>query len=131
MYKSILLVLLISLTISCNNPTNYKNAYLETLNDKTVLKIKGKRRYMVHDFISIFRNDMYEDSCLIQIPKLCNNCTISGKDIPTKEGFYKFSGQIKIEGNIANVELQVDNTDDKAVYPYDWNGKYSLEKITH
>ncbi len=131
MYKSILLILLISLTTSCNSPTNYKNACLESVDDKTILKIKGKRRYMVHDFISIFSNDMYEDSCLIQIPKFCNNCTILGKDIPTEEGHYKFIGQIKIEGNIADVELQVDNTDDKVVYPYDWNGKYSLEKITH
>lgn len=112
--------------IGCNFPTNYKDAYLEKVNDTVLLKVKGKRVLMVHDFISIFTNNLYEDSCLIPIIKYCNNCIINGKDIPTEEGHYKFLGQIKIENNMADIQLQYDNTDDKFLEPFGWNGRYVL-----
>ena len=112
--------------IACNFPTNYKDAYLLKSNDTLLLKVKGKRVLMVHDFISIFTNNLYEDSCLIPLMKYCNNCTIYGKDIPTEEGHYKFLGQIKIDDNIADVQLQYNNTDDKCLESFGWNGRYVL-----
>jgi hypothetical protein len=125
MKTSFVLLIFLSL-ISCSFPTNYKDAYLVKVNDTVLLKVKGERRLMVHDFISMFTDNLYEDSCLIPIMRNCNDCVIYGKDIPIEEGHYKFLGQIKIENKTADVQLQYNNTDDKCLESFGWNGRYVL-----
>lgn len=80
---------------------------------------------MGHDPGSVLSNETYEDSVVLQVPSLQDG-TINGKEIPVRKGYYKYLGQIVIDGKKIQVDLSYDNSDDKKIEPTSWNGKYIL-----
>jgi len=82
---------------------------------------------MVHDPLSLFRDNTYEDSLVIQVPSL-TNCVLKGSQIPVEEGNYKYVGTVTISGTVLNVHLFIKNTSDHVDDPVSWNGTYELVK---
>lgn len=104
---------------------NYKDAVVETKNSQTFIILKGRRQPMVHDPISIFFSNTYEDSFLIPMRNLTAG-VIEGKDIPVPPGYYKYQGNIVINKTKLNVNLLLENTDAGKLVPDLWNGEYNL-----
>lgn len=78
---------------------------------------------MVHDLGSIFSNNTYEDSVILQVPSLQDG-VVMGREIPVEEGYYKYLGEIVIQKEKLQVNLSFDNTDEKKAEPISWNGNY-------
>ncbi|WP_207435750.1 hypothetical protein [Sabulibacter ruber] len=118
---------LLSLVIlsSCSGVKNYSNAYGVTIDQQSYIKVLGKRRYMAHDPISLIFNGTYKDSVLIPVPSFSDG-TIKGESIPTKKGYYSYSGSLMIKGDYLKISLLVNNTDDNKQQDYSWNGEYKL-----
>jgi hypothetical protein len=127
LYKTILLLLCFYF-VSCSKTKNHKNAFGYEENGQTFIKLKDKLSYMAHDPISVFLNKKYWDSIIITIPSLRNG-KIDGADIPAPKGYYKYSGDISINGDELHVNLLINNTDDKKIIPFEWNGKYVFRKL--
>jgi membrane-anchored glycerophosphoryl diester phosphodiesterase (GDPDase) len=104
--------------------SNYKTAYIESEKQGFKVTVKGKRLYMVHDPISILRRKTYEDSMQYLIPRSVG--VIKGEELPREKGYYKFVGTIAIRNDKMEINLAVDNYDDKKLDPDTWNGKYKL-----
>ncbi len=104
--------------------TNYKTAYIEKEQNHYKVIVKGKRRYMVHDPVSLFFRETYEDSAQYIIPR--SEGVIKGQELPTKKGYYKSVGDIIITDNHLKIDLSADNYDDKTLDPDTWNGDYKL-----
>ncbi len=103
---------------------NYKTAFIATEKDHFILTVKGKRLLMVHDPISLFLRKTYEDSTNYIIPR--KQGIIKGEELPTEKGYYKSVGTINIQANQAEINLSIDNYDDKTLDPDSWNGTYKL-----
>jgi hypothetical protein len=110
---------------SCSESENYKTAYGFEKDGKTFIKLKGKRQLATHNPSSVISNKTYEDSLVIEVPSL-QNSKINGKDIPVRKGYYKYLGEVIIQGAKVQVNLNYDNTDDKKIEPISWNGEYNL-----
>jgi hypothetical protein len=113
------------LFVSCAGGENYQEAYGHQQDGKAFIKIKGKRKLMGHDPGSVLSNETYEDIVILQVPSLQDG-TIKGQEIPVRGGRYKYLGEIIIEGDKVQVNLNYDNTDDKKIEPTSWNGEYIL-----
>ena len=124
--KALLLILCFYL-VNCSTNKNHKNAFGYEENGQTFIKLKDKLSYMAHDPISVFLNKKYWDSIIIAVPSLRDG-KIDGADIPVPRGCYKYSGDITINGNELQVNLLINNTDDKKIAPFEWNGKYIYRK---
>ena len=53
---------------------NYNDAHLKKIDNKTILVLKGKRKLMAHDPISVFIGKTYEDSISFPLPCLILIC---------------------------------------------------------
>jgi hypothetical protein len=106
---------------------NYKDAHLKIIDNKTLLVLKGKRKLMAHEPISIFIGKTYEDSISFPLPYVLDGI-IEGNRIDVKKGYYKYKGNIEFKGTKLKVNLFYDNRDDKKIEPLDWNGDYNLVK---
>ena len=131
--KHKLTVLVISLAIAAlktyffvinSTVTNYQTAYIAKEKGHFVLTVKGRRFGMVHDPISLLLRNTYEDSMDYIIPR--NQGVIKGKELLTDSSSYKSIGTITIQNNQADINLSIDNTDDKKLELDDWSGKYNL-----
>lgn len=103
---------------------NYKTAIIESRENHFVLTVKGKRLKMAHDPISLFLRQTYEDSEAFVVPK--KEGLIRGEEIPVGAGAYHFSGTLNIQGDRIEIELSVNNYDDKTTKSSNWNGQYDL-----
>ena len=106
---------------------NYKDAYLRKIDNETLLVLKGKRKLMAHDPISIFIGKTYGDSILFPLPYVLDGI-ISGNRIDVKKGYYKYKGNIEFRGTKIKVNLFYDNNDNGKLEPLDWNVDYNLVK---
>lgn len=125
---SVFLSILVSCYYFFSNPAhNFKTAYIEKQGNKYIITIKGKRNLMVHDPISLFKNETYIDSAKFEIPRA--EGIIDGLEIPNQPGSYKIlkGNAIIITSNSMKVNLFYDNYDDKKTDPSTWNGEYELE----
>ena len=104
--------------------TNYKTAFIAKEKDHFILTVKGRRLLMVHDLVSLFLRKTYEDSTNYIIPR--KQGIIKGEELPSKPGYYKSVGTINIQDNQVEINLSIDNYDDKKLDPDSWNGKYKL-----
>jgi hypothetical protein len=104
--------------------TNYTTAFIATEKDHFILTVKGKRFLMVHDPVSMLLRETYEDSTNYIIPR--KQGVIKGGELPTEPGYYKSIGTINIKDNQVEINLSIDNYDDKKLDPHSWNGKYEL-----
>ena len=120
----IVFVLIYFLFFSASSATNYKIAYIIKEQNHFKVTVKGKRSYMVHDIISLFKNKFYEDSTEFIIPR--SNGIINGEELPNKPGYYKLVGTITIQNNEMKINLFIDNYDDKRLESDSWNGRYKL-----
>ncbi|MDB5018424.1 MAG: hypothetical protein JWQ84_3256 [Mucilaginibacter sp.] len=110
-----------------NSPCNYPDAYIVKNGNHEFIKLKGRRKLIVHDLFSLLINKTYEDSTLLPI-LVIEDGIIRGNVIPVEKGDYKFDGTILIKGKSLIVHLYLINTDDNTLPAYDWNGKYNLIK---
>jgi hypothetical protein len=106
---------------------NYNDAHLKKIDNKTILVLKGKRKLMAHDPISVFIGKTYEDSISFPLPYVLDGI-IEGNRIDVKKGYYKYKGNIEFKGTKLKVNLFYENIDDKKLEPLDWNGDYNLVK---
>ena len=118
-------VVFLLLISSCSESENYKTAYGFEQDGKTFIKLKGKRKLAAHDPTSVISNKTYEDSLIVEVPSL-QNSKINGKDIPVRKGYYNYVGEIIIQGEKVQINLNYDNTDDKKIEPTSWNEEYQL-----
>jgi hypothetical protein len=116
--------LFIIFLVGCANAQNYKQAYVIKKGDKVFIELKGKRKYLAHNPSDIGKT--YEDSILIEIQEYKDG-VIDGRTIPVKPGYYKYEGNILINKNRLQVNLLINNTDDKKLNPSDWNGEYIVK----
>ena len=125
---SLLLIGLIVIALVRCNSNGFKNsqhAEVEKDNGRLVVKLRGRRKLMVHDPVSLLLNKTYEDSFSFFIPQL-TDCIIEGKDIPVEDGYYKYKGRITITKNKLHEDLLIDDTDEKVLRRDSWNGDYNL-----
>jgi hypothetical protein len=116
---------LIILFSACGSSENYKEAFIVVKENQTYIKLKGQRVRMPHNVGNSTSSETYEDSILIQIPAY-ENGTIGGESIPVKRGNYGFKGQIVIDKPNIDIDLYVNDTDDKKIRPLSWNGRYKI-----
>ena len=109
---------------ACSNAKNYEDAYGIHVSGKKYIKLLGERQPMAHSPGDIFAKT-YKDSILIPVPSF-ESGVINGKDIPVQKGYYNYLGTITIDGNNLKVDLLFDNTDDKKLEQFGWNGNYKL-----
>ena len=124
----ILLLFISILHFSSSNAQNDKDAYVIEVDGKTFIKLTGRRKLMTHDPISLMKGGKYKDSILLEVPAVKEG-TIEGKSIPVKKGHYHYLGRLTIKGYELEVNLLVNNTDDKKQEPLIWNGKYKLYRL--
>jgi hypothetical protein len=111
---------------SCSNAQNDRDAFVIKKDGHTYIMLSGKRKLMAHDPISALKGATYKDSILIEVPAVKDGI-IEGKDIPVKKGYYHYLGSLTIKGTQLNVNLLIDDTDDKKHRPLSWNGEYNLK----
>ncbi len=104
--------------------TNYQTAYIKQEQKGYKLTLRGKRLYMVHDPVSIFLRQTYEDSVEYILPR--NEGVIRGQELPTVKGHYQSNGNITINEKQLKIDLYADNYDDHTLDPSIWNGTYNL-----
>ena len=108
---------------SCIQSSNEKEATIETDSNKTYIKLKGKR---IGHPTSPSAIKTFNDSVLIPIPEFKDGI-ILGKEIPVPQGNFEFRGNIIINKDYVNINLLIDDTSDKVLRPYSWNGKYEIK----
>jgi hypothetical protein len=123
-------IFLLLIICSCNHAENYKDAYLVNHNGKTFIKFHGKRNLMVHDPISLFENNTYEDSDSIPISHFRKGL-IKGSQLPFDDAGHEFfyNGYIIINNRYLKVNLYaIDTVNNERRIEYDaWNGEYVLK----
>jgi len=121
---TILIALLSGNVLSCSKAVNHKIAYGINISGQEYIKLSGKRQPLAHSPGELFQNS-YPDSILIAVPSLKSG-VINGKDIPAPKGYYNYLGTITINGKDLNVDLLINNADDKKLDQFGWNGNYKL-----
>ena len=123
--STIILNLLIIVGLcECSNAKNYREAYGINISGQKYIKIFGDRNRMVHSPSDLFSKP-YNDSILLPVPSFQTG-VVYGKDIPVGKGHYSFLGTIKIEGKDLQIDLSIDDTGDKVIRKFGWNGEYIL-----
>ena len=104
---------------------NYETGYITPAQRGFILTVKGKRRSMVHDLISLFEIKSYEDSIQYRIPRYKG--VIKGEEIGADPGFRMPVGTITIENDEFKIHLFIYNTNNKKIEADTWNGQYKLQ----
>jgi hypothetical protein len=81
---------------------------------------------MAHDPISFLFRGSSPSTDSFLVPRITGE--VHGAEIPVKKGYYAYLGKIEFRENSVLVNLFIDNTDDKKIYPALWNGTYILKK---
>ena len=84
--------------------------------------MRGKRRFHAHDPISGIKAGTYEDSLILELPRI--EGVIEGTEIPVNPGRLSYGGRVVITKSKMNVDLYytVDGPND----PLSWIGEYTL-----
>ena len=112
---------------SCQKVGNNKIAKIIINENKTYIQLTGKRKALTHDFISIFQNNLINDTLLLPMHSE-KDSIIYGKDINVEEGYYKYTGYVIIKPYSLFVNLFLINTDLNKQVPELYNGKYILKR---
>lgn len=118
------LITALSLTSACSTTGNYERAYFEKHGAVYVAEMKGRRRLLAHDPFSAIRGRTFEDTLVIEIPRIQG--VIEGSEIPVMPGKLRYGGRVVITKDKMNVDLYYDDHEDNTKVPLLWNGKYTL-----
>jgi hypothetical protein len=108
----------------CNRSENYEQASWVENDGRYTVTLSGKRKRMAHDPVSIVLGSTYEETFVLDLPRLSG--TITGMEIPVRPGGYGYLGQVEITGNRMQVTLYYNKTGVGTGEPLSWNGRYVL-----
>ena len=109
---------------ACSTTGNYDRAYISKYGTKYFVEMKGTRRLMAHDPISALRGRTYEDSLMIELPRI--EGVIKGSEIPVPADKLSYTGEIVITKNKMTVDLYYENRSESNKVPLPWNDEYTL-----
>ena len=112
------------LVSACSRVGNYEHAYFAKQGANYLVELKGTRRLMAHDPISGLRGRTYEETLTLQLPRI--EGTIEGSEIPVKEGYLRYTGQLVITKDKMKLGLYYDDPGASVRRPLPWNGEYTL-----
>jgi hypothetical protein len=118
-------IVLLSLS-ACGSSYNYKEAHYTKTQNSYLIEVKGKRRLMAHDPISLLMGKTYEAKQVFEVPRI--EGIVKGSEIPRLPGYYKYVGTIKFENQSMVIDLYADNYDEKKKN-VSWNGVYVLKQM--
>lgn len=123
-----LLTLLVFVITGCAKNYNNEIATYEVVNDRYHITFTGMRGNMDHAPISLIFRGSSEVSEVIDVSRISEKVT--GSEIPTNKGHYKYLGLIRFDDDQMVVDLKYDNYDDNTTPDSCWNGSYILASIT-
>lgn len=126
MDRLLVISLLLATLTGCGSVYNYNDAYYTQLGDHYSIEVKGKRRLMAHDPVSILKGGTYEESATFLVPRIQG--TVAGNEIPRPKGTYKYLGSIYFDDASMVIDLYADNYDRKTRDKVPWNGRYHLKR---
>ena len=115
---------LLILMSACSKTGNYERAYLTVYGGRYFVEMKGTRRLMAHDPFSAIRGRTYEDTLMIELPRI--EGVIKGSEIPVPPDKLRYVGEIVITKNKMKVDLYYDDRSANKKVPLPWNDEYTL-----
>lgn len=109
---------------ACARTGNYYRAYFTKYGTSYFVEMKGTRRLMAHDPISSIRGATYEETLMIQLPRI--EGVIKGSEIPVPSDKLPYIGEIVITKHKMKVDLYYDQRSESKKVPLPWNDEYSL-----
>lgn len=109
---------------ACSRVGNYERAYFSRQGRSYFVEMKGTRRRMAHDPISFIRGETYEETLIMQLPRI--EGVIEGTEIPVPKDKLGYTGQVSITKDRMEVNLYYDNKSEMTKAPLPWNGEYTL-----
>ena len=109
----------------CKEPENYKTAYLKRTGQKFTITLKGRRA--LHPAGPFDIGKTYEDSFQHIVPT--DSGTIKVEDLPQDSCCYPRFGTINIQGNKLRINIYANDTDQKKIDTFSWNGEYDLIRM--
>ena len=125
MMKRLLILVGLALTLTaCEWTGNYEDAYFVKSGDRYQVEMKGRRRLMAHDPISGLRGRTYEETLIMDLPRIEGE--IAGSEIPVPPDKLKYKGRVVITKAKMKLDLYYDNPGESVSRPLPWNGEYTL-----
>ena len=112
------------MSAACSRASNYDRAYLTQYGWKYFVEMKGTRLKMAHDPLSAARGETYEDTLMIELPRI--EGVIKGSEIPVPSDKLAYTGEIVITDNKMKVDLYYDHPSASEKPPLPWNDEYTL-----
>ena len=109
---------------ACSRVGNDERAYFAKQGASYLVELKGTRRLMAHDPISLIRGGTYEETLALQLPRI--EGVIEGSEIPVTAGKLRYTGEIVITKDKMKLDLYYDDPGDSVRRPLPWNGEYTL-----
>jgi hypothetical protein len=118
-------IFIIFLWISKTTSFNYKQANIKNEKGEFIITVFGRRELMVHDPVSFFKGETYEDSMKLKIP--IRQGKIEASNVINLEANYKYvKGSINITNNKAQINLFYVDAYYDSIIASTWNGSYEL-----
>lgn len=109
---------------ACSFTGNDDRAYLSKHGASYFVELKGTRRKMAHDPVSALRGETYEETLILQLPRI--EGLIKGTEIPVPPDKLRYTGEILITKNKMRVDLYYDERPEHTKRPLPWNDEYTL-----
>jgi hypothetical protein len=132
------LIAIVMFTISCKSNVQsatrrLDTAFIQKMNnqDSLIIMVYEKRKYMVHDLVSLLKPDRYYiDSMLLFVPDRHENFVKFNEVKLAGAGHYPFvKGGISFSSDSVKIDLAFDDSDDKKIDVPECNGSYLVKWI--
>jgi hypothetical protein len=110
----------------CAKSSNDSIATYVQVGDRFHIKLTGQRKNMAHDPISVLVAGTSPITEVLSVPRI--NGRVAGAEIPVKEGYFAYLGEISFDGPRMTIALSYNDTDVKQQRTSGWNGTYELRK---
>jgi len=112
------------ITVSaCSRTGNQERAHFSKHGLSYLVELKGTRLLMAHDPISFIRGRTYEETLIMELPRIEGE--IEGSELPVPPDKLPYGGRVVIAKDKMKVDLFYDDPSDTKV-PLPWNGEYTL-----
>ena len=103
------------LVSACSRVGNDERAYYAKQGATYLVELKGTRRLMAHDPISAIRGRTYEETLIMQLPRIVG--AINGTEIPVPKDKLSYTGQVSITKDKMEVNLYYDDKNEMTKAP--------------